>query len=239
MICPRHFGALVMRRELEEASGEKQTKKSLKDYAPGFTHIEVKYLPKMPDDKSRGYLFVAIDKATRWVYMSTYANKTAANAKRFLAEIIKLAPFRITKLLTDNGKEFTDKLFTGNKERKPTGRHVFDKLCSNEKIEHRLTKSRQPQTNGIVERFNGRIASILKDTAMDSRAHLEQVLRDYLQVYNHHIPQKNLGHITPIQTMKYWQLKEPDVFYKKVYDISGRGTDGVPVCSNTYGDDFC
>ena len=211
----------VMRRELEQASGEKQPKKSFKDYAPGFVHIDVKYLPKMSNEKSRRYLFVAIDRATRWVYMVTFANKTAASARRFLAEVIKRAPFKITKRLTDNGKEFTDKLFTGNKERKPTGHHLFDKLCTSEQIEHRLTKPRHPQTNGMVERFNGRIAGILKDTKMDSSEHLEQVLTNYLQIYNHHIPQKNLGHITPIQAMKNWQAKEPGLFYKKVYDLSG------------------
>ena len=37
----------VMRRELEEASGVKQPKKTFKDYAPGFVHIDVKYLPRM------------------------------------------------------------------------------------------------------------------------------------------------------------------------------------------------
>jgi len=132
----------TMRRELEEASGEKTPKKSFKDYKPGFIHIDVKYLPRMPDEKERQYLFVAIDRATRWVHLEIYSHKTAVNAASFLAEVIKRAPFKIYKLLTDNGKEFTDKLFTGNKERVPTGNHVFDKACSKRSIEHRLIKPR-------------------------------------------------------------------------------------------------
>ena len=47
----------------------KASVKAFKDYAPGFPHVDVKYLPQMPDEDSRRYLFVAIDRATRWVYL--------------------------------------------------------------------------------------------------------------------------------------------------------------------------
>lgn len=42
-----------------------------KAYEPGYVHIDVKYLPQMADETSRRYLFVAIDRATRWVFAST------------------------------------------------------------------------------------------------------------------------------------------------------------------------
>lgn len=38
-------------------------------YEPGYIHIDVKYLPQMEDETSRRYLFVAIDRATRWVFI--------------------------------------------------------------------------------------------------------------------------------------------------------------------------
>jgi transposase-like protein len=43
--------------------------KTFKDYEPGFVHIDIKYLPQMPDERQRRYLFVAIDRATRWVHV--------------------------------------------------------------------------------------------------------------------------------------------------------------------------
>jgi len=46
--------------------------------------------------------------------------------------------------------------------RQPTGTHEFDPLCEVLGSEHRLTKPRTPQTNGMVERFNARISDILK-----------------------------------------------------------------------------
>jgi hypothetical protein len=47
-------------------------KKGFKEYAPGFIHIDIKYLPRMPDETSRRYLFVAIDRACHWVFLHIY-----------------------------------------------------------------------------------------------------------------------------------------------------------------------
>jgi len=40
--------------------------------------------------------------------------------------------------------------------------------------EHRLTKPRTPQTNGMIERFNGRIAEVLATTRFDSAEHFAE-----------------------------------------------------------------
>ncbi len=55
--------------------------------------VNVKYLPQMPDEAQRRYLFVAIDRATRWVYLEIHENKSAEAATRFLANAIANAPF--------------------------------------------------------------------------------------------------------------------------------------------------
>ena len=52
-------------------------------------------------------------------------------------------------------------------------------------------------------------------------AALKQTPENYLDVYNHHIPQKALEHITPMQALKKWQAKQPDLFVKRVYNHSG------------------
>ena len=126
--------------------------KAFKSYEPGFVHMDVKYLPQMQDESRRRYLFVAIDRATRWVFVALKKDKSAASARAFLNALHKACPIRINKLLTDNGKEFTDCLFA-SRERQPSGNHEFDLLCQELGIEHRLTKPRMPRTNGMVERF--------------------------------------------------------------------------------------
>lgn len=58
-----------------------QAHKAFKSYEPGYLHVDVKYLPQMQDETKRRYLFVAIDRATRWVFVQIKGNKTAASAE--------------------------------------------------------------------------------------------------------------------------------------------------------------
>lgn len=207
----------------EALSVDRPRTKPLKAYEPGFVHIDVKYLPQMADETTRRYLFVAIDRATRWVFVRVYASKSATNARRFLKELHKAAAFRIRTILTDNGKEFTDRFITRG-ERTPTGRHQFDQLCEELGIEHRLTRPKHPQTNGMVERFNGRIADILRTHHFHSGEELEATILRYVWLYNHQLPQKALGHVSPIQAMKQWQRSHPELFNRRVTNQPGHDT---------------
>ena len=124
----------------------------------------------------------------------------------FLRRLKLPSPIRIIKLLTDNGSQFTDRFTT--KDRKPSGQHAFDKVCAGRGIKHRLAPPRHLQTNGMVERFNGRISELLQQARFNSRAYLETTLLNYLKLYNHYIPQRAIGAKTPIQALEEWQHKE-------------------------------
>ena len=93
---------------------------------------------------------MAIDRAPRWVFIRIFKAKTAANARQFLRDLERACPMRIHTVLTNNGKEFTDRLL-GLRKRVATGRYEFDQLCADIGIEHRLTPPQHPQTNGMVE----------------------------------------------------------------------------------------
>ena len=194
-------------------------KKTFKDYEPGFIHVDIKYLPQMPDEKQRRYLFVAIDRATRWVYFRTYRDQSDASSTDFLRRLKQAAPMVISKVLTDNGSQFTDRFTSAGKQ--PSGNHAFDRSCAGLGIEHRLAPPRHPQTNGMVERFNGRISNLVAQTRFACAAELEKTLKLYLTTYNHSIPQRALHHKTPIQTLKNWQTKKPELFVKRVYEQAG------------------
>lgn len=174
----------------------------------------------MPDDKQKRYLLVAIDRATRWVYFEIINDKKAETAAAFLKRVNEKCPVIIKTILTDNGKEFTDR-FIANGEREPTGNHVFDKACQALTVEHRLIPPKHPQTNGMVERFNGRISHIVKSTYFSTLEEMQHTLEKYLVIYNHHIVQRNLGHLTPIQMMKKWYTEKPELFKKRVYNQTG------------------
>lgn len=76
----------------------------------------------------------------------------------------------------------------------------------------------------MVERFNGHISELLQTTSFASASELAEAIKHYEKLYNHCIPQKTLGHKTPIQALKEWQAKKPGLFKKKVYDLSGLDT---------------
>lgn len=191
-----------------------------KAYEPGYLHLDVKYLPQMADEQRRRYLFVAIDRATRWVFVRVYRAKTAANARRFLRDLERTAPMKITRVLTDNGKEFTDRLF-GLRRRAATGNHDFDRLCTELDIEHRLAPPRRPQTNGMVERFNGRIEDVLQSHRFRSGEDLEQTILRYVRLYNTQLPQSVLKGGTPIDALKDWHRRRPELFRKQPYNHAG------------------
>lgn len=187
--------------------------KTFKDYAPGFIHVDIKYLPQMADETTRRYLFVAIDRATRWVFVRIYPDQNQASSTDFLRQLQAAAPMRIEKVLTDNGSQFTDRFTT--KDKRPSGKHAFDRECALLAIEHRLIKPRHPQTNGMVERFNGRISDVLATTRFRSREDLQTTIERYVKLYNDHLPQRALGHKTPLQALRTWHKERPELFVRK------------------------
>ncbi|MFZ5887116.1 MAG: hypothetical protein ACOYYF_06575, partial [Chloroflexota bacterium] len=40
-------------------------------------------------------------------------------------------------------------------------------------------------------------------------------------LYNHQLPQKALGHVSPIQAMKQWQRSHPELFNRRVTNQPG------------------
>jgi transposase InsO family protein len=164
----------------------------------GYQHLDVKYLTQMADETSRRYLFVAIDRATRWVFIRVFKPKTAANARRFLCDLERACPIRIRTVLTDNGQEFTDRLF-GLRKCSPIGQHEFDHLCTELCIEHRLAPPQHLQTNGMVERFNGRIEEMVQSHHFHSGEEMEATLHRYLALYSQQLtaavsPEKRDAH---------------------------------------------
>ena len=73
----------------------------------------------------------------------------------------------------------------------------------------------------MVARFYGHSSEIVGQTRFGSAAELESTLRNYLKIYNNSIPQRALEHQTPIQALKNWHDKKPELFVKRVYNQAG------------------
>jgi transposase InsO family protein len=82
------------------------------------------------------------------------------------------------ELLTDNGKQFTARFGRG-------GETMFDRICRENGITHRLTKPRSPTTTGKIERFHLSLRRELLDehppfaSVADAQAAIDGFRRDY------------------------------------------------------------
>ena len=81
----------------------------------------------------------------------------------------------------------------------------------------------RPQTNGLVERFNGRIEDVLQSHHFHNGEDLEQTILRYVRLYNGQLPQSVLKDRTPVDALKDWQRQRPELFRKRVYKHPGGG----------------
>lgn len=210
---------LFLKEKINTVPQEKKDKAhKFKAYEPGYLHIDVTYLPKFKGSSS--YLYVAIDRATRLMYYAVYQNKTAENTELFMDECLAFFPFSITHVLTDNGLEFTNRLIMSKKGNLCTKPSKLDVKCTENNVEHRLTKPATPQTNGMVERVNGTIKNntILK-TDYQNEIEMNKDLIAFLCFYNlyrrHGSLKKELKVKTPLDAVQKWFILKPELFKEK------------------------
>ena len=102
MLKRREVPTLAELARQDAGDDSKPRHKPFKDYEPGFVHIDIKHLPQMPDEEQKRYLYVAIDRATRWVYLEIRRSQSAKDARAFMKRVEEKAPFKIQTVLTDN-----------------------------------------------------------------------------------------------------------------------------------------
>lgn len=118
-----------------------------------LVEIDVKYVPDLIKNRQY-YQFTAIDCASRWRCLKIYDNYSNSDSIDSLETLIKVAPFRIRAIKTDNGSNFTNRYTGYLKSTDPLNPrlHQFDILCQKYNIIHYLIDHGKPQQNGKVER---------------------------------------------------------------------------------------
>lgn len=85
---------------LPEVEGDKKPKAKFKAYAIGFFHIDI---AEVQTAEGKLYLFVAIDRTSKFAFVQLVESATRVTASAFLEALIAAVPYRIHTVLTDNG----------------------------------------------------------------------------------------------------------------------------------------
>jgi hypothetical protein len=128
---------------LPEVRGDKPAKKRFKRYPIGYFHLD---LAEVRTVEGKLNLFVSIDRTSKFVHPRLEKKVGKMEAAQFLRDLLQALPYRIHTVLTDNGIQFTTRALDAH-----AFAHIFDRVCRENGIEHRLTKVRYPLTNGQVE----------------------------------------------------------------------------------------
>ncbi len=104
------------------------------------------------------------------MHLAVRDDETERSAVAFLKEAVAAFPFRITHVLTDRGSCFTA--------------DGFERACRELGLLHRKTRPYTPRTNGMVERFNGRVQREVLGLTIASHRDLERLLVGFNHAYN-------------------------------------------------------
>lgn len=130
--------------------------------------VDVKYIPRGCHVQYKQYYqFTAIDEYSRWAFRIMYEEKSSYSAKDFLDKLIAAAPFKIKRIQTDNGAEFTNTLIVSRSKHKT----LFEQTLEDYKIVYQRIRIATPRHNGKVERQHRtdeeRLYSTLKMYSLD------------------------------------------------------------------------
>ena len=180
-------------------------KKKFKSYPPGFFHIDI---AEVRTEEGKLYLFVGIDRTTKFAYARLYQKATRHESRSFLSELIASVPYKIKVILTDNGIQFAFR-----PQDRHTWTHPFTADCRDADIDHRRTQVKHPWTNGQVERMNRTLKeATVKRYHYESTMALNRHLIAFLDAYNYGKRLKMLRGLTPYQEILRWKEKEPAIF---------------------------
>jgi hypothetical protein len=144
----------VLRRHqlLKRVRRKKKSKhtRKVRIEVPGqFTQMDVKYFMRALKDGSRVYVYSLVDHASKWRHRRAFSMVGNLQTKEFLEEALRLAPFKIQCIQTDNGAEFTNRFNSHPDDPKP---HLVDEICARHGIRHKLIPPGEKELQGLVER---------------------------------------------------------------------------------------
>ena len=186
---------------LEKAKAEKDAHGEFESECPGYCGAQDTFYVGTMKGVGRIYQQTFIDTYTKVAFAKLYDRKTPITAADLLND--RVLPFfdahevKLCRVLTDRGTEYC-----GNPEH-----HEYELYLAVEDVDHSRTKTRSPQTNGIVERFHKTVLDEFYRVAFRKKiygsiAELQTDLDAWVRSYNEERPHQGRWCFgkTPMQT---------------------------------------
>lgn len=149
------------------------------------------------DDGTDLKVVTGIDDHSRFCVAAGLVQRATARA---VCEVFKVAMLRYgvpDEVLTDNGKVFTGRFGTHKAE------VMFDRMCRENGISHRLTAPRSPTTTGKIERFHQSVRKeFLADRTFESITAAQDALDAWVDDYNNERPHQALEMGVPAERFR-------------------------------------
>lgn len=152
------------------------------------------------------YITTAIDVVSKFSFAYTYKSHSSLQTTDFVNKLIKVTPYPIHAVQTDNGSEFLDN---------------FDRTIAKAGIVHFFSYPRCPKQNAVIERFN----RTLQEEFVEQNSQLleeketklfNDLLIDYLLFYNTQRPHNSLKNKVPMSLVVDY-LKKSNMYTTDTY----------------------
>ena len=186
---------------LEKAKAEKEAHGEFESEHPGYCGAQDTFYVGNIKGVGRIYQQTFVDTYSKVAFAKLYDRKTPLTAADLLND--RVIPFfdeqgvKLQRVLTDRGTEYC-----GNPER-----HEYELYLAIEDIDHSRTKTKSPQTNGIVERFHKTMLNEFYRIAFRKKLYgsideLQADLDQWLEAFNRNRPHQGRWRFgkTPMQT---------------------------------------
>jgi transposase-like protein len=195
---------------LPEVEGDDKRKKKFKTYPIGYFHVDI---AEVRTEEGKLHMFVAIDRTSKFAFVELHDTANRKTASGFLERLIRAVPYKIHTVLTDNGVQFCHMPQHRDGPTAQYSVHMFNRICRENDIDHRLTKPNHPWTNGQVERMNRTLKeATVRRYYYDSHAQLRTHLAAFVDAYNFAKRLKTLKGLTPFEYIVECWTKEPNRF---------------------------
>ena len=222
-----------------ETDGDKPAKKKFKSYPIGSFHIDI---AEVQTAEGKLYLFVAIDRTSKFAFVELHGRATTRVAADFLSRLTAAVPYKIHTVLTDNGTHFTNPrgaTWTPAEIKEFMRRgeifraHAFEYACAVLDID-RLTKPRHPWTNGQVERMNRTIKeATVSRYFYETHEQLKTHLDNFVTAYNFGRRLKALKGLTPYEFIcKRWTIEPERFILDPIQQMPGLNNCAIPLERN-------